>query len=78
VTRHGRVVWDSAACKPAAAKPVLFSQGVPQLLAVTWNRKASGPAGCAGSLPAGDTGTFDAVAMRTGGQSSPVTTFKIS
>jgi len=51
---------------------------VPQLLAVTWNRKASGPAGCAGSLPAGDTGTFDAVAMRTGGQSSPVTTFKIS
>jgi hypothetical protein len=77
VTRHGQVVWDSAACKPAAAKPLRFTLGVPRELTLTWNRKAAGPAGCAGSLPAGATGTFDAVAMR-GGQSSPVATFKIS
>jgi hypothetical protein len=78
VTRHGEVVWDSAACKPAAAKPVRFTRGVPQLLTMTWNRRAAGPAGCAGSLPAGAAGSFDAVAMRSGGQSSPVTTFKIN
>ena len=77
VTRHGQVVWDSAACKPAAAKPAQFTLGVPKELTLTWNRKAAGPAGCAGSLPAGATGTFDAVAMR-GSQSSPVATFKIS
>jgi hypothetical protein len=81
VTRHGQVVWDSAACKPAAAKPVQFTQGVPQVLTLTWNRKAAGPAGCAGSLPASASGTLDAVALpsgSSGGKSSPVATFKIS
>jgi hypothetical protein len=77
VTRRGQVVWDSAACKPAPAKPVRFTLGVPQELTLTWNRKAAGPAGCAGSLPSGTTGTFQAVALR-GKQSSPVATFKIS
>ena len=76
VTMHGQVVWDSSACKAAAAQPVQFQLGVPQLLTVSWNRQATGPSGCAGSLPAGATGTFDAVAQ-TAGQSSQVRTFKL-
>lgn len=80
VTQHGQVVWDSAACKPAAAKNVRFTLGVPQVLTLSWNRTTSGAAGCAGSLPAGAAGTFDAVAMRGGqsGPSSPVITFKLA
>lgn len=80
VTRHGQVVWNSAACKPGPARKVRFTLGVPQVLALSWNPKAAGPAGCAGSLAAGASGTFDAVAMRGGpaGQSSPVTTFKLT
>jgi hypothetical protein len=77
VTSHGRVVWDSAACKPPAAAAVRFTLGVPQVLSITWNRHASEPAGCAGTLPAGDSGTFDAVAMADG-QSSPVRSFTLS
>jgi hypothetical protein len=77
VTSRGRVVWDSAACKPSAAAAVRFTLGVPQVLSITWNRHASEPAGCAGTLPAGDSGTFDAVAM-TDGQSSPVRSFTLS
>ena len=76
VTRHGQVVWDSSACRPAAAKPVQFQLGVPQLLTVSWDRQATSPSGCAGSLPAGTTGTFDAVAQ-TAGQSSHVRTFTL-
>jgi hypothetical protein len=76
VTLHGRVVWDSAACGAPAAKTVQFQLGVPQVLTVRWDRQATGPSGCAGSLPAGASGTFDAVAM-TAGQSSPVRTFKL-
>lgn len=76
VTRHGQVVWDSSACKAAADKPVQFQLGVPQLLTVSWNRQATSPSGCAGSLPAGATGTFDAVAQ-TAGQSSQVRTFTL-
>jgi hypothetical protein len=76
VTRDGQVVWDSAACKPPAAQPVRFTPGVPQVLTMTWNRKAAGPAGCAGSLPAGASGTLDAVALE-GSQSSAVRTFKL-
>jgi hypothetical protein len=77
VTSQGHGVWDSAACDPPAAKPVRLTLGVPQLLTVTWNRKAARPAGCAGSLPAGFTGTLRAVAL-SHGQSSPVRTFKIA
>ena len=77
VTRRGRVMWDSATCKLSAASPARFTLGVPQVLTITWNRRASRPSGCAGSLPAGAWGTFDAVAM-TDGQSSPVRTFKLS
>jgi hypothetical protein len=77
VTRRGRVVWDSAACKLAAAAPTRFTRGVPQVLTITWNRRASRPSGCAGSLSAGAWGTFDAVAL-TDGQSSPVRSFKLS
>ena len=76
VTMHGQVVWDSSACKAAAAQPVQFQLGVPQLLTVSWNRQAASPSGCAGSLPAGTTGTFDAVAQ-TAGQSSQVRTFTL-
>jgi hypothetical protein len=77
VTSRGRVVWDSAGCKPPAAAAVRFTLGVPQVLSITWNRHAGEPAGCAGTLPAGDSGTFDAVAM-TDGQSSPVRSFTLS
>jgi hypothetical protein len=76
VTRHGQVVWDSAACTAAADQPVQFQLGVPQLLTVSWNRHATSPSGCAGSLPAGATGTFDAVAQ-TAGQSSQVRSFTL-
>jgi hypothetical protein len=76
VTRHGQVVWDSSACGPATATPVQFQLGVPQLLTISWNRQATSPSGCAGSLPAGTTGTFDVVAQ-TAGQSSQVRTFKL-
>jgi hypothetical protein len=77
VTRRGRVVWDSAGCKPAAAAPVRFTLGVPQVLSVSWNRQAKEPSGCAGTLSAGASGTFDAVAL-TDGQSSPVRSFTLS
>lgn len=77
VTRGGHVVWDSAACRPAPAKPARFTLGVPQVLTLTWNPKATTPAGCGGSLTAGESGTFDAVAM-SHGQSSPVRAFRIA
>ena len=77
VTRHGRVVWDSAACRLSGTGPARFTLGVPQVLTITWNRLAGQPAGCAGSLPAGSRGTFDAVAL-TDGQSSPVRSFKLT
>jgi len=77
VTWHGHVVWDSAACKSSAAKPVRFTLGVPQELTMIWNPEAAQPAGCAGSLPVGAAGTLDAVAM-SDGQSSPVRTFKFA
>jgi hypothetical protein len=77
VTSHGQVVWDSDACKPPAAKPLLFTLGVPRVLSLTWNRTAAGPAGCAGSVPAGTKGSFDAVAIRAG-RSSPLATFRLS
>jgi hypothetical protein len=76
VTRHGQVVWDSAACKSAAAEPAAFTLGVPHVLTIVWDPKAAAPAGCAGSLPAKTRGTLDAVAM-SDGQSSPVHTFKL-
>ena len=77
VTSHGHVVWASAACKPPSAAAVRFTLGVPQVLSVTWNRRATAPAGCAGTLPAGAWGTFDAVAT-TDGQSSQVRSFTLS
>lgn len=76
VTWHGRVVWDSAACGPPAAKTVQFQLGVPQMLLVRWNRQAAAPSGCAGTLSSGASGTFDAVALAAG-QSSQVRTFKL-
>jgi hypothetical protein len=77
VTQHGQVVWDSAACKPAPAVPVWFQTGVPQFLTVSWSRAAVTPAGCAGSLPAGASGTFQAVAM-SAGRDSAVRTFTLT
>ena len=77
VTRQGRVVWDSAACKLSGAAAVRFTLGVPQVLSIAWNRQAKLPSGCAGTLPAGASGTFDAVAL-TDGQSSPVRSFTLS
>jgi hypothetical protein len=70
VTQHGQVVWDSADCEPAAAAPVLFQTGVPRLLTISWSRTATSPVGCAGLLPAGASGTFQAVAMSAGLDSS--------
>ena len=76
VTRNGEVVWDSAECKPPTTEIVRFQRGVPQLLTISWNRRATSPSGCAGSLPAGAWGTFQAVAMITG-QTSPVRIFTL-
>lgn len=77
VTRHGQVVWDSRSCGTPAATTVQFQRGVPHVLTVTWNRAATSPSGCAGSLPSGATGTFDAVALAAG-QASPVRNFTLS
>ena len=76
VTRQGHVVWDSAACKASAAKPLRFTLGVPQVLTMAWDPRVAEPAGCAGSLPAGASGAFDAVAI-SHGRSSPVRTFTL-
>lgn len=76
VTRQGQVVWDSQACGAPAAKTVQFQRGVPQVLTLTWNRASAGPSGCAGSLPKGSSGTFDAVAL-SAGRSSPLRTFTL-
>jgi len=76
VTRHGQVVWDSAACKPSAVKAVRFTPGVPQVLTLVWNPEVTQPTGCAGSLPFGSSGALDAVAM-SHGQSSPVRPFTL-
>jgi hypothetical protein len=70
VTRDGQVVWDSAACPSPAVGTVRFERGVPQILAITWNRKAEGSAGCAGSLGQQPWGTFKAVAIAQGQASS--------
>jgi hypothetical protein len=71
VTRDGQVLWDSSACPASAnaARPVLFTQGVPQVTALSWNRTA-GTLGCAGSVPAGTRGTVDVVALADGRSSS--------
>jgi hypothetical protein len=74
VTRKGHVVWDSASCDPRPGSPVRFTLGVPQPLTVVWDRAATKPAGCGGTLSAGSWGTFDVVAM-TAGQSSPLRSF---
>jgi hypothetical protein len=77
VTRQGQVVWDSATCGSPAAHPVQFQTGVPHMLTISWNRGATSPAGCAGTLSHDASGTFDAVAM-TAGQTSQVRTFKLT
>ena len=76
VTKHGQVVWDSSSCGSSAATPVQFQTGVPHMLTISWNRAATSPSGCAGSLPKGAAGTFDAVAM-SAGKSSQVRTFQL-
>ena len=76
VTRHGQVVWDSAACRSAAVKAVRFTPGVPQVLTLVWNPEVTQPTGCAGSLPSDSSGTLDAVAL-SHGQSSPVRAFTL-
>jgi hypothetical protein len=78
VTWRGQVVWDSLACpgSAAAARPVQFTQGVPQVAALYWNRKA-GTLGCAGSVPAGTGGIVDAVALAYG-RSSPIWSFTVN
>jgi hypothetical protein len=77
VTRHGQVVWYSTACASPAAGMAWFERGVPRLLTITWNRGATRPAGCAGSLSPGAWGTFEAVAMADG-QTSPVRSFTLT
>jgi hypothetical protein len=77
VTRHGKVVWDSAACKTTrqGARMVRLAPGVPQEVELAWNRKAAARS-CAGSLPSGEQGTFQAVAQADG-HSSPARSFKL-
>ncbi len=80
VTSHSHVVWDSAACDwrglAPGSGPVRFTAGVPRVATIAWNRQA-GTAGCAGSVPAAATGTFDVVATADG-ESSPVRTFTLT
>jgi len=76
VTRRGHVVWDSASCRAPAPRAVRFTLGVPEVLTMRWDRQATSPSGCGGSLSAGASGTLDAVAM-TDGQSSTVHSFRL-
>jgi hypothetical protein len=76
VTRHGQVVWDSATCPSPAAGTVRFARGVPRIVTIAWNRKATGSAGCAGSLSQRSWGTFEAVVMAHG-QASPARSFTL-
>lgn len=76
VTRNGEVVWDSASCGAAAATKVQFQLGVPQVVTIRWNRHATTPSGCAGSLPPNASGKFDAVALMAG-QASAIHTFTL-
>ncbi|MBO0821200.1 MAG: hypothetical protein J2P26_10150 [Nocardiopsaceae bacterium] len=75
VTRHGKVVWNSAACKAArrGARTVRLAQGVPQEVALSWNRKSGS---CAGTRSHGSSGTFEAVASADG-FTSPSRSFKL-
>lgn len=77
VTQHGKAVWDSSACPDTrkGARTVRLAPGVPQEVTLAWNRKASGRS-CAGTLPPGGSGTFEAVAQADG-HSSPVRPFKL-
>lgn len=77
VTRSGKMVWDSGACQAARqhAPTVHLAPGVPQEVAVSWNRTAPGRS-CAGMLPHSGSGTFEAVAQADG-HSSPVRSFRI-
>jgi hypothetical protein len=56
---------------------VRFSLGVPQVLKLSWNRKAAGPGGCAGALPSSATGTLHAVA-KLGGRTSKAIAVKVT
>jgi hypothetical protein len=77
VTRKGKVVWDSAACKTThqGAAMVRLAPGVPQEVALAWNREAS-TGSCAGTLSPGTWGTFEVVAQADG-HSSKVGLFKL-
>lgn len=73
VTRHGRKMWDSAACPAAGgARTASLTPGVPQGVTLAWNRKA--PGRCGGTAPSGDSGTFQAMA-EADGHLSPVRSF---
>jgi hypothetical protein len=77
VTRRGQVVWDSAACKAThqGARAVHLTPGVPQVVTLSWDRKASAQS-CAGALPSGQQGTFQVVAQADG-HASPVRSFQL-
>jgi hypothetical protein len=75
VSQHGRTVWDSAACHPAAVQQERLVRGVPVQMSVIWNRNAA--YGCRGWLPPRSAGRFTAVA-RTATQSTPATTFELA
>lgn len=75
VSQHGRTVWDSAVCHPAAVQPERLVRGVPVQMSVSWNRNAG--YGCRGWLPARAAGRFTAIA-RTATQSTPATTFELA
>jgi hypothetical protein len=78
VVRHGQVLWDSAECPAGtpAASLVRFTQGVPRVAVLSWNRK-SRTSGCAGSVFAGTWGRVDAVALADG-RTSPMRSFTLS
>jgi hypothetical protein len=77
VTRRGKVVWDSTACKATSqgARTVHLTPGVPQVVTLSWNRKASSQS-CAGALSSGQWGTFQVVAQ-VDGHASTVRSFQL-
>jgi hypothetical protein len=74
VSKHGRMVWDSADCGPAPVQRVRLARGVPLQMSVTWNRKPH--YGCRGWLSGRSAGQFTAIAT-TGTQTTPPASFAL-
>jgi hypothetical protein len=75
VSHQGKVVWDSAYCRPAPIDRVRLARGVPVQMSLTWNRHSG--YGCRGWLSPRPSGRFTAIAT-TGTQTTPAAYFDLT